>query len=196
LRDTFVFGMPYPFHIAYGWRIALMIATTLLAIVLAAFVVKSRNLAAIYCIAGTIIMMFLRIYFDRYSIDTMWPLAIAIPMVVKDAKLRVAGISLIIVAIFSIAGTAEYLAWNRARWHAYRWLESRGVTLDQMDGGYEINAMLALRTGQKFLGKPGFAVHDDRYIIAFNDVPGYKTLATFPYRRLLGPDGDVRAMRR
>jgi hypothetical protein len=95
--------------------------------------------------------------------------------------------------ILSVAGTAEYLAWNRARWDAFRWLEARGVTLDQMDGGYEINAILAMRTGQKFLGKPGFAVRDDRYILAFNEVPGYTTLATFPYRRLLGPDGVVRA---
>jgi len=70
------------------------------------------------------------------------------------------------------------------------------VTLEQMDGGYEINAMLALRTGQKSLGKPGFGVRDDRYIIAFNNVPGYTTLATFPYRRLLGPNGLIRAMRR
>ncbi|HJT18202.1 MAG TPA: glycosyltransferase family 39 protein, partial [Thermoanaerobaculia bacterium] len=190
LRDTFVFGMPYPFHIAYGWQIALMIVTTALAIFVAAFLIRIRNLAAIYCIAGTVIMMFLRIYFDRYSIDTMWPLAIAVPVALKDAKVR--WVPLVLVAVLSIAGTAEYLAWNRARWDAYRWLESRGVTLDQMDGGYEINAMLALGTGQKFLGKPGFAVRDDRFIIGFNEVPGYKTLATFRYRRLLGPDGIVR----
>ena len=198
LRDTFLFGMPYPFHIGYALQVALMIASALLAIFVAAFLFQSRNPATIYCICGTVIMMFMRVYFDRYSIDTMWPLAIAIPIAVKDVRLPRAALAvpLIVMMILSVAGTAEYLAWNRARWDAFRWLEARGVTLDQMDGGYEINAILAIRTGQKFLGKPGFAVRDDRYILAFNEARGYTTLATFPYRRLLGPDGVIRVMRR
>lgn len=179
LRDTFVFGMLYPTHLAYGFRIALMVLSAALAVVVAGFLMRD-NIAAIYCVAGTVVMMFLRIYFDRYSIDTMWPLAIAIPIAFKDARVR--WLPLMFIAVLAVTGTAEYLAWNRARWDAYRWLQSRGVTLEQMDGGYEINAMLAIRTGQKFLGKPGFAVRDDRYIIAFSDVPGYKTLAVFPYR--------------
>src|SRR2546430_2512199 len=83
LRDTFVWGLPYPFHLEYGARMALMVASTLLAIFVAAFLLR-KNVAAIYCIAGTIIVMFMRVYFDRYSIDTMWPLAIAIPIALKD----------------------------------------------------------------------------------------------------------------
>jgi hypothetical protein len=194
LRDTFVWGVPYPFHLEYSARMALMLASTLLAIFVAAFLLR-KNVAAIYCIAGTVIVMFMRVYFDRYSIDTMWPLAIAIPIAVKDVRVPRAlpVVSLMIMMVLSIAGTSEYLAWNRARWEAFHWLQARGVTLEQMDGGYEINALLALRTGQKFLGKEGFGVRDDRYVITFSPVPGYATLATFPYRRLLGPDGVVRA---
>ena len=195
LRDTFVFGLPYPFHLEQKARMALMLGSTLLAIFVGTFLLR-KNLAAIYCIAGTLIVMFMRVYFDRYSIDTMWPIAVAIPIALKDVRIpRVLPIILLIVmAIVSIAGTAEYLAWNRARWDAFHWLQARGVTLEQMDGGYEINALLALRTGQKFLGKDGFGVRDDRYILAFRSVPGYRTLATFPYRRLLGPRGLIRVM--
>jgi len=198
LRDTFVFRMPYPFHVDVAVQMTLMIATTILAIFVAAVLFRARSVAAAYCIAGTVIMMFMRVYFDRYSIDTMWPLAIVIPIAVKDVRVpRVAAsIALGVMIVLSVAGTAEYLAWNRARWEAFRWLQMRGVTLDQMDAGYEINALLAIRTGRKFLGKEGFAVHDDRFILAFNAVPGYETLATFPYRRLLGPNGVVRAMQR
>jgi len=190
LRDTFVLGMPYPFHLDYEWRMALMLATAFLAIFVAAFLLR-RDLAAIYCIAGTIVVMFMRVYFDRYSIDTMWPLAIAIPIAVKKLP-RLAIVPLVVMMVLSVAGTSEYLAWNRARWQAFHMLQEHGVTLEQMDGGYEINAMLAVRTGQKFLGKEGFGVRDDRYIITFNPVPGYKTLATIPYRRLLGPPGIIR----
>ena len=181
LRDTFVWGMPYPFHLDYSVRVALMLFSTLLAIFVAAFLFR-KDVAAIYCIAGTVIVMFMRVYFDRYSIDTMWPLAIAIPIAMKDAKTKLPVIALIVMMVFSVAGTAEYLSWNRARWQAFHWLEARGVTLEQMDGGYEINALLAVRTGQKFLGKEGFGVRDDRYVLTFRPIPGYTTLATFPYR--------------
>jgi hypothetical protein len=184
LRDTFVWGLPYPFHLDYKVRALLMLASTILAVFVAAFLMRN-NVAAIYCIAGTVIMMFMRVYFDRYSIDTMWPLAIAIPIAVKDVRwprLAVAVPLLVAMMIFSIAGTSEYLSWNRARWQAFHWLQERGVTLEQMDGGYEINALLAVRTGQKFLGKEGFGVRDDRYVLTFRPIPGYTTLSTFPYR--------------
>lgn len=210
LRDTFVFRMPYPFHLPYTSLLAIMLATTLLAIFVAAMtLVAVRSLpivariAALYCICATVIIMFMRIYFDRYSIDTMWPLAIVIPVALQSDprpavafRNVIAAIALAIVIIFSVAGTAEYLAWNRARWAAFRWLQARGVTLDQMDAGYEINALLAIRTGRKFLGKEGFAVRDDQFILSFNEVPGYTTLAAFPYPRMLGSNGVVRAMRR
>ena len=182
LRDTFVFRMPYPFHVGPFVQMLLMIVATVLAIFVAALVVRSRSIAAAYCLVGTVIMMFMRVYFDRYSIDTMWPMAILIPIAVKDVRLPriAASIVLGVMIVLSVAGTAEYLAWNRARWQAFRWFQARGVALDQMDAGYEINALLALQTGQKFLGKEGFAVRDDRFILAFNAVPGYTTLATFP----------------
>ena len=195
LRDTIVFLRPYPFHVSSVWLIVLMIATTLLAILLTSARAESLvgRVALIYCICGTLIHMFQRIYFDRYSIDTMWPLVILIPLSMQRVP-KLAVVALLIVALFAVSGTAEYLSWNRARWTAYRWLQSRGVKLEQMDGGYEINALLAVQRGRKDLGKPGFGVADDRYILTFNDVPGYSTLARFPYRRLLGEDGEVRAL--
>ena len=194
LRDTFVLGMPYPFHLEHEGRMALMLASSFLAIFVGAFLVR-KDLAAVYCVVGTLIVMLMRVYFDRYAIDTMWPLAIAIPIAVKKLP-KLAIVPLIVMMVLSVAGTSEYLAWNRARWEAFHAMQAHGVTLEQMDGGYEINAMLAVRTGQKFLGKEGFAVRDDRYIISFNPVPGYTTLAMIPYRRLLGPPGVIRVMRR
>jgi len=198
LRDTFVFLRPHPFHLGYAWLVVLMVVSTALAILLASLKMEHSfmfRVALIYCICGTLIHMFQRIYFDRYSIDTMWPVAILIPLSIARVP-KVAVVALAVVALFAVSGTAEYLSWNRARWTAYRWLQSRGVTLDQMDGGYEINALLAVRRGRKDLGKPGFGVADDRYILTFGEVPGYKTLATFPYHRLLGRDGEVRVLAR
>jgi hypothetical protein len=103
-----------------------------------------------------------------------------------------------IAIVFSVSGTAEYLDWNRARWDAYAFLRANGVTLEQMDGGYEINALLALRAGRKDLGKRGVGVIDDAFILTFNrDVPGYEMLRAFPYRRWLGlSEGSIHVQRR
>ncbi len=196
LRDTIVFLRPYPFHVSTAWLMVLMIATTVLAILTASMRTAPSfiaRVALIYCVCGTLVYMAQRIYFDRYSLDAMWPLAILIPLSIPRVR-KVAVAALAIVALFAICGTAEYLSWNRARWTAYHWLQSRGVTLDQMDGGYEINALIAVQRGRKDLGKPGFGVVDDRYILTFGDVRGYRTIARFPYRRLLGADGEVRAL--
>jgi hypothetical protein len=193
LRDALVFLRPYPFHVSAAWLIVLMIATTVLAILTASMKTAPSwmaRVALVYCICGTGIYMVQRLYFDRYSLDSMWPLAVLIPLSITRVP-KIAWATLALVALFGISGTAEYLSWNRARWTAYHWLQSRGVTLDQMDGGYEINALLAVQRGHKNLGKPGFGVVDDRYILTFGDGPGYRTIARFPYHRLLGADGEV-----
>jgi hypothetical protein len=206
LRDVFTFRMAYPRHLGQPTRIVLMAVSTAAAIFLAAVVVAVAagrfrfasaraelvaRYGAIYCLAGTVLIAVMRIYFDRYSIDTLWPVAIVLPLLaatrpISRRRIAAAAVALTLVASFAIIETAEYLAWNRARWQAFAFLRANGVTLQQMDGGYEINAMLALQTGRKSLGKPGFAVVDDRYIIAFNQVPGYTTLRAFPFPRVLG----------
>ena len=47
--------------------------------------------------------------------------------------------ALVPVAIFSIGGEHEYLAWNGARLSAVRALAARGVADDDVDAGFEIN---------------------------------------------------------
>ena len=203
LRDTFLYGRPYPFHVGPAWLMLLMVVTTALAVFLAALIARNLSrgrpslamVAAIYCVCGTAVHMFQRLYFDRYSIDTMWPVAILIPLSIARVP-KIAMVTLAIVAFFAVAGTAEYLSWNRARWTAYAWLRSRGVTIEQMDGGYEINATLAVERGHKDLGTRGFGVVDDQYILTFGEVPGRRTLASFPYHRILGRDGVVRVLAR
>jgi len=216
LRDTFTFRMPYPYHLRYGSRLALMAFSTVAAIVVAAIVVRwnrrdeAENGAravlirycAAYCLIGTAIHCGIRLYFDRYSIDTMWPLPILLTVLAsrtvisRGGRFLAAG-ALAIVFVFSLTFTGEYLSWNRARWAGYRLLRQHGVGLERMDGGYEVNALLAIATGQANLGKPGFAVVDDEYILAFQEVPRYATLARVPYPRWLGlAHGYVHVLRR
>ena len=210
LRDVFTMRMPHPFALPFELKTALMILTTMAALAAVALLPAAwRDGRAIvrFCVAylllGTLINAGMRINFDRYSVDTAWVLG---PLLVLLAATAVrtplartfATSVLILLAVFAIAGTAEYLSWNRARWEAWKWLRVQGVTLEQMDGGYEINSLLALRAGRKDLGKPGVGVVDDRFILSFNDrVPGYQRIAAFPYDRWLGlGSGAVRVQQR
>lgn len=210
LRDVFTLRMPHPFALPWLAKVLLMVATTIGAAVALALTIRSlreEELLVRYCAAyllcATLVSAGMSIYFDRYSIDTTWPFVLLLVLLAQRAQItRAATIAasamLAIAIVFAIGGTAEYLAWNRARWEAYTYLRAHGVTLEQMDGGYEINAMLALRAGRKDLGKRGVGVVDDLYILTFNrDVRGYELLRAFPYERWLGlSEGAVHAQRR
>ncbi|HEX2061146.1 MAG TPA: hypothetical protein VHK90_10430 [Thermoanaerobaculia bacterium] len=193
LRDVFTLRMPHPFALPFAVKVVLMIVTSIGALIAAASMpatLREENVlvrfAAVYLVCGSIVAAFMRINFDRYSIDTGW----AVVLLLAGGTIRrprAAVATLVVLAIFAICGTSEYLAWNRARWDAYAYLRANGVTLEEMDGGYEINSMLALRAGRKDLGKAGVGVVDDRYILTFNrDVPGYRLVRAFPYQRWLG----------
>jgi len=199
LRDVFTLRMPHPFALPWSVRLVLMTVTTigaLLATGVTGAAARVENVLARYCVAyltlGTIFVAAMRINFDRYSIDTAWPFGILLVLLASTTQLtyasRITAAALLAVAIvFSICGTAEYLAWNRSRWQAYTFLRAHGVPLEKMDGGYEINALLALREGRKDLGKRGVGVVDDRYILSFNaEVPGYRRVQSFEYPRWLG----------
>lgn len=210
LRDVFTLRMRHPFALAWNTRLILMVVSVVAAIAavgITAAAVRRREpllrYAAIFCACGTAIVAFMRIHFDRYSIDTLWPLVLLLVLLAASQEWpmrarAIAGATAIVMISFSLAATSEYLAWNRARWQAYSWLRAGGVTLQQMDGGYEINSMLALRAGRKDLGKPGVGVVDDRFILTFNrEVPGYEPLRSFAYERWFGlSEGAVWAQRR
>lgn len=200
LRDHWAFGYPYPVHLPGFLRGTITVLASLLALVLLhqLFVAWKRcasdgekafsfvvRFAIVYCVFGTLILVVSSIYFDRYSLDGFWPLAIALVVCLKPGRrnVQLAAIALLLMAVFSISATSEYLAWNRARWQAFAWLQARGVALVEMDGGYEINQyLLGGRHGETRLDLPGMSVVDDRYIISMSDVRGYRTLSTFPYR--------------
>ncbi|HXI13130.1 MAG TPA: hypothetical protein VNM92_10875 [Thermoanaerobaculia bacterium] len=202
LRDTFHLGYLYPpAHLGNPARAALTLLAAVLGAGLVVLLIRSASerhverdrlaviLASYSAFSGAFILCFMKFFMDRYSLDALWSLPILGALVVDWSQRRTrwtAAIAVAVVAIFSVTATQEYLAWNRARWDAYRFLRKGGVTLEQMDGGYEINAFLALKTGRKDLGKRGFAVMDDRYLITFNLLPGYRPLAGFPYPRLFG----------
>lgn len=149
-------------------------------------------------------------YFDRYLI-VMLPLTIACAAAMSAGDKPGLGFALISVAFatYSVAGTHDYMEWNRARWDLLDSLEERGVTARQIDGGFEYNAerlAATMRTaptdaearrGQPESVKSWWWVDDDEWIIAFGPLDGYAEADSRGFRRWLPPSyGRVLALRR
>jgi hypothetical protein len=145
--------------------------------------------------------------FDRYLLFLM-PLAIAIiVLLLRDAgpghavpSLRLlASASLILYAAFAIAGTHDYLAWNRARWQGLNDLaREQRVSADDIDGGYEFNSWYLYDS--RYLptpGKSGWYVFGDDYVVTFGPLPHYAEFKRYPFRRWLPPSqGNILVLRR
>ncbi|MFN2443957.1 MAG: hypothetical protein ABR517_14880 [Thermoanaerobaculia bacterium] len=207
MRDTWVFGYPPPRTLPLSFRWTLTVLSVALASLamgrIAATGVRlargaevagiTAAAAAGALMGGTAILFTTDILFDRYSLDAGWPLALLLPLITIWTPWRrvvAVGVTAAILA-FSAAGVSDYLAWNRARWEAFAWLRDRGVTLDRIDGGYEINQYLVGGfDGAAFLRKAQFSVVDDEWILALNEVRGYRTVARVKYERWSG-DGTV-----
>jgi len=102
-------------------------------------------------------------------------------------------------AAFSIAATHDYLAWNRSRWLALRWLMAEAhVAADRIDGGPEFNGLLLYDPKyQRRKGKSFWWVVDDEYVITSGPLPGYKEYRRYPFDRWLPfPGSSIFVLRR
>jgi len=146
--------------------------------------------------------------YDRYLLFLV-PLGIGIIiLVVKDVSpgkprfpvVLFAIASLVLYSAFSIAGTHDYLSWNRARWEALDNLmtEQRLAALN-IDGGYEFNASYHYdpKHGETAGGRSYWWVGGADFLVTFGPVPGFTELRRYPYRRWIPPPrGNILVLRR
>jgi hypothetical protein len=161
--------------------------------------------AALFCalalvLSGLLTLVQARYYFDRYVL-VLVPLAIATatalaPRVRVGAGAVVAWAAL---ALYGVAGTHDYMAWNRARWSLLEAAESRGTSARQIDGGVEYNAVrlaaelrtaptdAEARSGQPASTRSWWWVVDDEWIVAFGALEGYSEADSREFERWLPP---------
>ena len=102
-------------------------------------------------------------------------------------------------AWYAVAGTHDYLAWNRARYAGLVELTAAGVPPEQIDGGMEYNGWTLAarlnhwptdadaRVGQAPTQKSWWWVVDDRFVVSFRPLPGYGVRQSIPFSRWLPP---------
>ncbi len=128
-------------------------------------------------------------FFDRYL---LLPLACSLLLTAvllpdgSPSKPRPAWMPLVPFVVFSLLATHDYLAWNHARREAFQWLTAHGVSIRQMDAGYEYNGFYNYH--RERTEKPGTSfwwVTRDDWMITFGNVPGFQPVSSFPYHRWL-----------
>ncbi|MBI4558204.1 MAG: glycosyltransferase family 39 protein [Candidatus Hydrogenedentes bacterium] len=163
--------------------------------------------ATLYCL-----LLLIAPRFDRYVIFLL-PLVMILVARVQRAspgslnssnpaaarRVAIAWLGLLLFGWFSIAGTHDYLAWNRVRWNTLRQLLADGtITSKTIDAGVEFHGWYDYRDRHLAeVGKSWWWVEDDGYILTLGPVSGYQNIREYPYSRWLpGPEGRLYLMRR
>jgi len=107
---------------------------------------------------------------------------------------KAAGVAvLVVLALFSVGATRDYLAWNRARWAAAdELIRQQNVPASQIDGGFEFNGWYGYDAAHpRGLPEDGptswWWVKDAEYVIAMGPIPGYRTVSQYDFSRLIPP---------
>ncbi len=224
LRDVHVLGMPAPTRVGLALRVPVTVSATLSAAVLctaatetmASFGARRHDVglaflafAAALLFAGTLLQA--HYYFDRYLLPVV-PFAVAALAATRRGRASppasppipvwsraAAGALAAALAWLAVAGTHDYLAWNRARFAGLDHLAAAGVPPTEIDGGFEFNAWhLAptfghwpsdeeARVGQPASRRSWWWVVDDRYVVSFHELAGYTVRDTLEFSRWLVP---------
>ena len=95
----------------------------------------------------------------------------------------------LLMAIFSITATHDYLSWNRARWKALDYLtKDQKVSPLKIDGGYEFNGWHRIRNEKnEGTSKSWWWVEEDEYAVTFGGLKGlgFRKIKAFPYETYL-----------
>ena len=128
-------------------------------------------------------------FFDRYVLFAMPPLMLVLvygaPILRAPRPAAVfAGIAVALsYGVFAVGATHDYLAWNRARWHAMDDLLGRGVSYRNIDGGFEVNAWYRYDPSHPVESVNSFFERESDYVFSFGPLKGYVEMRQYPYSR-------------
>lgn len=128
-------------------------------------------------------------FFDRYVLFVMPPLMLVLVHGAPSlgASRRAATFAGVAVAlgygVFAVGATHDYLAWNRARWHAVDDLFGRGISYRKIDGGFEVNAWYRYDPSHPIESTNSFFLRKSDYVVSFGPLKGYAEMRRYPYSR-------------
>ncbi|MCH8905419.1 MAG: glycosyltransferase family 39 protein [Bacteroidetes bacterium] len=202
VKDTYWSGNMHPTLPAYGLDVLRWIGIASAALLYYCMIHALRRLRksvsaaplslfALIIIVGYCGFLLLASYFfDRYILLLVPFVIIFIwPKPLKTSKFASA-VSFAVVAIFilfTIAGTHDYISWNRAKWKGLNKLMENGIKPGQIDGGFEFNGWYETgpRTEADPFQKSWWFVDDDEYAAAMGPLCNYEIINHYTFRSFL-----------
>jgi len=126
-------------------------------------------------------------FFDRYTLPAFFILALVSVQnntvsTSKRFEYAFPVLFILVVGLFTVSSTHDYLSWNRARWKAANYLnQNLKISPLFIDGGYEYNGWMLGSTISSIPDKSWWYVIDDEYMLSFGPVAGYKEIKRFSY---------------
>ncbi len=134
-------------------------------------------------------LMSITSFFDRYLLLPLVSLFLFLAWQVPTESWRknwASFLPLFLMAWFSFAGTKDYLNWNRSRLEAFHYLQSKQLSIKDIDAGYEYNGWYNYQAGFKQKeGKSYWWVEGDSYAITLGQLPGFEPVQSFSFYRYL-----------
>lgn len=147
-------------------------------------------------------LMSITSFYDRYLLLTFASVFLYLMFFLDFAKLRfknvIYALPIILMSYFAIAGTKDYLSWNRTKLEAFQYLQSEKIDLKKIDAGFELNAWYNFQKGWESPDHLSFWwVNDDDYIISFGEIEGYGIFKKYSFWSALHfRDRDVLILKR
>jgi hypothetical protein len=141
------------------------------------------------CVIGYLIPFAVTDYFDRYLLFVMpfllgWAGLIFSP---APGHQRWTVLALLMIGVLSAAALHDYFSWNRARWQAIAYAESRfGAGPSNIDGGFEFNGFYnyeSRKIAGSAPGKQWWWVVDDQFLVSLSPKISYEQISRFPVKR-------------
>jgi hypothetical protein len=163
-----------------------------------------NNVFFLLCILIYFLPISIHGFYDRYLLPFIPILLAIIVPSMKSSNMRkkklLIGVSILsfsLIAFLGIAGTRDYLTWNRIRWKALNKLVlEEKIPPSQIDGGLEFNGLYLCRPAyynyyDKSGSKSWWWVIDDLYMVTMGKVLGYDVKSEYKFFRWIPPGEGV-----
>lgn len=224
LSDTYALRLDrWPHAPGWFWAILTVLGIVIAALMCARWIVQLRNIfrkreqstatiqpeITILFVVSALAYVFLTsaaVVYDRYlpflQLTLGCGLLAALVPHQEASRRSGAGLTLLFCGLwllFGIAGTHDYLAWNRVRWQTLNNLQiEQHISYERIDGGFEFNGFYGyVYPYQRIAGKSWWWIKDDEYRVTFGPLTGYETVQTRSFSRWLPPGtGTIYVLKR
>jgi hypothetical protein len=131
-------------------------------------------------------LMSITSFYDRYLLLTFASVFLYLMLVVELVTIKlqkvIYALPIVLMSYFAIAGTKDYLSWNRTKLEAFQYLQTKKIDLKKIDAGFELNGWFNFQRGWESPDHLSFWwVNDDEYIISFGKIEGYEIFKKYSY---------------